>query len=169
MKCRRQPCTADCIISFRLPEIISSSDHVYFHLRKGILAETSAVFEEMFGAPNPSGHAVDNGSVLLTQSSRTLDKLFRLYYPVRDPDIPTLKDALCVFAAAEKYMVPYAVKRMPEVMLTFADREPLPMWATFYSLGMSSEALQAAHQTILGRSVHEEAYPGDGVCGCCRI
>ena len=53
--------------------VIRSSDHVYFHLRKGVLAEASAVFEEMFGAPIPSGHAVDNGSVLLTQSSRTLD------------------------------------------------------------------------------------------------
>ncbi|KAI0746918.1 hypothetical protein C8Q80DRAFT_806075 [Daedaleopsis nitida] len=123
---------------------ICSSDKVLFHVRKGILAEASGVFEEMFGAPNPSAVPPDEIPVQLQERPCVFDRLFRICYPVPDPTISTIQDTLGILDAAEMYMMPYPAERMLRLLARLAQKEPLRLWAIFYSRGLPEEARRAA-------------------------
>ncbi|KAI9511498.1 hypothetical protein F5148DRAFT_1321161 [Russula earlei] len=87
--------------------IIRSSDHVDFHVHKGILGIASVVFEDMFNAPGPSpGEQGRNTRIInLVEDSKTLHRLLTAIYPI-DCSIPeTLEDALSLLIACQKYQM----------------------------------------------------------------
>ncbi|KAI0746917.1 hypothetical protein C8Q80DRAFT_806379 [Daedaleopsis nitida] len=114
----------------------------------------------MFGAPN--SFEEPSTPILLEESSRTLDLLFRLCYPVRDPKISDVGYALQVLDAADKYMMEHAAERMREVLLGLADKEPLRLWAAFYIRRLPEEALVAT-QLFVTKHLDDYVYELESV------
>ena len=85
--------------------ILRSTDNIYFNVRRGILAEASPIFEDMFAQSSPAQDAalslryedetIDGVPVILMhETSFVIDFLFRLYYVPFDIRCPeTIDDA----------------------------------------------------------------------------
>ncbi|GBE84150.1 hypothetical protein SCP_0601280 [Sparassis crispa] len=109
---------------------VCSSDNVNFGVHRIILAEASPVFETTFQLPQPLD-AQNHHVVSLTEESGTLDKLFRICYPVPDPPLDCLEDVEAVLAAAAKYDMDEAQAVCKKALLDadLVQRDPVGVYA----------------------------------------
>ncbi|GBE89558.1 hypothetical protein BKA93DRAFT_800187 [Sparassis latifolia] len=134
--------------------VVASADDIAFRVHKNILAEASSVFEHMFGSPQPqhdSSDAVRGDEVFdglpvvhLTEHSTTLENLFRLCYPVRDPIITSLEAVRDTLVAATKYDMEEATELLVARLKEFAGAKPLQVYAIAYRHESEEVALAAA-------------------------
>ncbi len=130
--------------------VLRTSDQVDFYVRKGILAEASMIFEDMFGIAqggNVNGESV-TPVISMTENSCTIDFLLRVYYPVDNSQLETGEDALSALEAARKYMMDYAMKEAKKQFIIHAEKEPLRMYAIACSRGLHEEMRMAAKASL---------------------
>ncbi|KAH9926999.1 uncharacterized protein B0H18DRAFT_1118738 [Fomitopsis serialis] len=135
--------------------ILRSSDFVDFHVRKGILAEASDVFDVMFLLPQPPAVEIledtRNGKPVILfrdEESRTLERLLRLCYPGRAPSIGDLDDLRPVIHAAVKYDMPEVLEALKETLRSFMDTVPIRVYAIALIFKFEDEAKAAAKASL---------------------
>lgn len=141
--------------------ILRSSDLVDFRVRKGILAEASGVFEDMFGLPQPATDQVpaDNLPVVkLEENSSVLDRLLRLCYPGNAPRIEDLDELRPVIRAAIKYDMQEVLSTLKENLRSFAETMPVRVYAVALRFGFEEETREAA-RAFLARPVESADVP----------
>ncbi|KAI0919320.1 hypothetical protein AcV5_002272 [Taiwanofungus camphoratus] len=135
--------------------ILRSSDNVDFHLHRVVLGLASDFFEDMFSLPHPlseKGHDVhpETGLPLVhvTEDSRTLDRLMRLCYPVKDPILEDASTVGDVLKAATKYQLEDVIARSRGLLSAFTSKDPLLVYAIACSLQLEPEAAAAARAYV---------------------
>lgn len=132
--------------------ILRASDHVDFRVRRAILIEASPFFEDLFSLPQPQIDSlrIEPEPIAMPESSRVLNILLRLCYPLEDriPSDLQLEDARAVLEAAVKYDIRTAIKPMCSSLRDFAQEQPLHVYAIACILRLESEARHAAQEAI---------------------
>jgi len=140
--------------------IVRSSDSVDLKLHKCILSVASPFFNTLFSLPQPP----DEPSVTMTppneesalpvvdvtEDARTLCALFRLVYPIADPDLSVLSQLALVLGAAKKYQLEQAFLNSQKQMLVFAESEPIRsyMLGCFYKNTRIAQAAARASRRL---------------------
>lgn len=136
--------------------ILRSSDGTDFRVRRGVLAEASSIFEDMFTLPQPipDKNAINGDDisqdpiVFLSEPSRTLDYLLRFCYPIPNPTLPTIDDVFSVLEAAHKYMMDDVVTEVRRQFCWHGERDPLRMYALACARGWPEEMRIAARASL---------------------
>ncbi|KAH9832642.1 uncharacterized protein C8Q71DRAFT_861024 [Rhodofomes roseus] len=144
--------------------ILRSSDRVDFRVRRGIPAEASNFFEDMFQLPQPAvGRSLEETRdalpiVDMEEDSSTLERLLRLCYPAagNTPKIENLDDLRRVIRAAIKYAMPQLLDTLKGDLRSFADAYPVRVYAIALVLKLEDEA-RAAAKAFLAFSILESA------------
>ncbi|KZT07325.1 uncharacterized protein LAESUDRAFT_699242 [Laetiporus sulphureus 93-53] len=128
--------------------ILRSSDGVDFRVKKAIIAEASTFFESLFTLPRlqaASDEYRDGLPVIpMTEDKNTLEKLLRIFYPVRDPDID-LHEIAPLLDAARKYDIDVVMDViMRKLEASYAKTAPLKAYAVAVHFHLTSEAVEAA-------------------------
>lgn len=133
--------------------IVRSSDNVHFRMYKVILAKASGVFKNMFTVPQPEGRIFmaddeEIPGVVLTEDSGTLNMLFRLCYPVPDPNPACLGDISHLLAVCDKYEMEGIMKNLEKPLGEFTESDPLRVFAIACRAKFTETARQAARQCL---------------------
>jgi len=134
--------------------ILRSSDLVDFHVRRGILAEASDVFDDMFLLPQPPATEIlaetRNGQPVIPvdEESGTLERLLRLCYPGKAPSIGDLDDLRPVIRTAVKYDMPEVLEALKETLRSFMDTLPIRVYAIALIFKFEDEAKAAAKASL---------------------
>lgn len=131
--------------------ILRSSDSVDFHVCKAILAEACAFFEDAFSLPPEDADDDDDeflykGDVPVVEveeSSRTLDTLLRMCYPLPPPEI-AIADLSAVLGAALEYVMDGVTEAVKMQMKTLAVAHPLRVYFIALRHNLLDEARFAA-------------------------
>ena len=123
--------------------ILRSSDPLDFHARKAILAEASAVFDDMFNLPQPPASAstsvpsatrvhIDSSEykdglpvITLQEDSATLDALLRFCYPIPNKRIHDIDTLSRILTASMKYAMDGVTAMLREDLRRLASDFPL--------------------------------------------
>ncbi|KAI0765980.1 hypothetical protein BC629DRAFT_1270015, partial [Irpex lacteus] len=147
--------------------ILQSSDNVHFRVRKGILAEASSVFDELFTHATPALNAslrcgdemIDGVPVItMTETSSVLTFILHLSYPPSEVQhtLDNMDDALGAMTASHKYMMPYAEKvAAKQLALVVAKDDAIRVYAVACKRGMPEVMEIAARIWLDQPSVHE--------------
>ena len=144
--------------------ILRSSDLVDFRVRKGILAEASSVFDDMFGIPQPESTPLQGETrdglplVKLEEDSDILRWLLRLCYPGNTPRIGDLDNLRPIIRAAIKYDMPEVLRTLKENLSSFAESMPVRVYAIALQFRFEAEAREAA-RAFLARPVESADVP----------
>lgn len=131
--------------------VLRTADHVNFRVRRAILEEASVVFADMFLLPQPSP-GVDTQSspplISLTESSKTIEALLRICYPVSDPEFISLDELKPVLEAARKYQMDHVIEVLNKPLVLFAVAHPLQAYAVAVQFDLVDAARAAARLTL---------------------
>ncbi|KAL6300880.1 hypothetical protein BKA93DRAFT_501364 [Sparassis latifolia] len=143
--------------------ILRSSDNIDFCVHSVILSEASPFFKDMFSLQQPivdrtkSNNTVEyrDGRPVITvgEDSRTLDGLLRLCYPITDPELKDLLLVRPMLEAALKYQMDEATAITRKALRSFAEKEPLRIWAIACRLRLEEDAHYAAQFTLQQTSI----------------
>ncbi|KAL4062393.1 hypothetical protein V8B97DRAFT_2012745 [Scleroderma yunnanense] len=143
--------------------VLRSSDRVDFRVFKCILSLTSPIFKDMFtiGAPTLQ-HSSNPPVVPLSESSTTLDVLFRFIYPgvtQANPLFDTFNDAKLFLAAIAKYDIVATVREraLEIVNHQFLAERPVSIYAVACELGWQDLAQIAARETLKSKELARPA------------
>ncbi|EJF64447.1 hypothetical protein DICSQDRAFT_178862 [Dichomitus squalens LYAD-421 SS1] len=132
--------------------VLRSSDNVLFHVFRGILTTVSPVFSSMFSLPQPSFSHDGGGAptIVVTETSDTLDSFLRLSYPLPSPPkFASFDDAKRVLQVMHKFQVAWHSSLLVPALLPHIEKNPLRVYAYALHLGFGELALLAARQTLL--------------------
>nr|VWP02265.1 Extracellular lipase (EC [Ganoderma boninense] len=132
--------------------ILRTSDRVDFHVYSQILVAASPFFEGMFDVPQPplDQQELKYGRPIIdvSETSKALDTLLRICYPINKPDSRSLEEIELALAAAIKFEM-----ELPKTMLiaelkskTLTRRHPLEVWGIACRLGLEGVARCAAKE-----------------------
>ena len=135
--------------------ILRSSDQVNFRVHKSLLAMSSPFFKDLLSLPQPPGDELVDGLpvVQLSEDADLLNSLISLLYPIRRVKPDSYEKVFALLNACHKY-------DMESIQLYIRDevklgRFPVPVkdqafsaYALASSMGLSPEALHAAHLTL---------------------
>ncbi|KZT07326.1 uncharacterized protein LAESUDRAFT_124345, partial [Laetiporus sulphureus 93-53] len=131
--------------------ILRSSDGVDFRVKKAIIAEASTFFESMFTRPRlqaASDEYRDGLPVIpMTEDKNTLEKLLRICYPVRDPDID-LHEIAPLLDAARKYDIDVVTDVIMGKLEAYAVTDSLETYAIAIRHDLPSVAKAAARHSL---------------------
>jgi hypothetical protein len=134
--------------------ILRSSDGGYFKVHRGILAESSPLWEHMFDLPQPVSHGKRPETELplidVQEVDVILEALLRLCYPVTDPELAVLEHVIAVHAAAEKYEMQEAANICLRRIRALGEKHPLRV-LQFGLYNEDDEAIQAGARGYLLR------------------
>ncbi|KAJ7211922.1 hypothetical protein B0H12DRAFT_379395 [Mycena haematopus] len=136
--------------------ILRSSDLVDFHAHKAFLSYASAMFRDMFSFPapvteEPNMMKVGKPIVPLTESSKTVEKLLVLCYPLfSGHGFRDLDGVDGAYEAAHKYIISGGQKKLEQVLEEprFLEKEPHRVFAIACHRGMENLAKAAAMETL---------------------
>ncbi|KAH9913580.1 uncharacterized protein BXZ73DRAFT_22343, partial [Epithele typhae] len=128
--------------------ILRSSDRVDFYVHRNILAQASPVFADMRSIPQPSPisqeEAFDPPIVNVSEDEKTLRRLLFLCYPLKKPDIESLRDVELVLTAAIKYDMEWPISSLSDRLQSSANEHPLQVWAIACRASLEGIAQNAA-------------------------
>ncbi|KAI0760859.1 hypothetical protein BC629DRAFT_1051252 [Irpex lacteus] len=160
--------------------ILRSLDNIYFRLYKGVLANASPVFEDLFtDAQPPSVAGLEVGDeeidgvpiISLEENSQVLESLLRLYHepftpqPIdSDTSVTNICDTLLV---ARKYFMAYATTKTEELFGEVCKRgdSVLTAYAVACRKKMSKEIHTAAKASLLHATDFEQNPAFDEISG----
>ncbi len=160
--------------------ILRSSDNIYFRLYKGVLANASPVFEDLFTHAQPPSVAglevgdeeIDGVPVIsLEENSQVLESLLRLYHEPFTPqpiDSDTSVTNICgTLLAARKYFMAYATTKTEELFGEVCERgdSVLTAYAVACKKKMSQEIRTAAKASLLHATDFEQNPAFDEISG----
>ena len=121
--------------------VLRSSDNIDFFVSRAIMALASPIFADMFIVAEQTSASArsaatacgsDAPAVDLTEHGRGLDNFLRFIYPVKNPVIEKLEDALDVLEVASKYMVDHIAEEASKRFEMLAEEQPLRAYALAY-------------------------------------
>ncbi|KAF9813663.1 hypothetical protein IEO21_05434 [Rhodonia placenta] len=127
--------------------IIRSSDNVDLRLSRTILTIASSVLAEMLSQPS---FALTTTS--LPESGRILHMLFQVAYPMEDPRVSDLDEAIALHDTAEKYKMSFAMDFARRAFLQCTHANPLRAYFIAMQRKWTPEARQAASQALFLQS-----------------
>lgn len=146
--------------------ILRSADGVDFRVTKSVLVEASPFFHAMLSLPQPDTTSqVDSTSaatmldglpvIALTESSRVLDALLRICFPVEPPDeeLKDLKLIDALLSVGDKYDMTRVVYEARKALRTPEFSEPgtaLKVYIIAYRHRLANEARKAARDMLKG-------------------
>ncbi|PIL24757.1 hypothetical protein GSI_12643 [Ganoderma sinense ZZ0214-1] len=124
--------------------ILRTSDRVDFHVHSQILIVASPFFEGMLNVPQPppdqqqlkSGRPI----IELSETSKALDPLLRICYPINKPKNRSLEEVELSLAAAMKFDMELPTTVLMEDLESFASSRPLEVWGIACRLRLESVA-----------------------------
>ncbi|KAI1790305.1 hypothetical protein LXA43DRAFT_519293 [Ganoderma leucocontextum] len=133
--------------------IIRTSDHVDFHVYSQILIAASPFFEGMFDVPQPplDQQQLKYGRPIIdvSETSKALDPLLRICYPINKPKGRSLEEIELALAAAMKFEMELPTTVLTEELYTLSKYgHPLEVWGIACRLRLESVA-RAAGQALL--------------------
>ncbi|KAH9948958.1 hypothetical protein B0H21DRAFT_890097 [Amylocystis lapponica] len=135
--------------------IIRSSDGSDFRVFKEILAIASPVFKQMFALPceNAAQQASDDTVagipvIHVSEEGQTIKMLLSLFYPVPPQTFTKLEEVRAVLEVARKYEMEVVKMRVESALMSFAQAEPLQVFALARTY-MSEEVVQRAARCTL--------------------
>ena len=141
-----------------LTVVLRSSDDIDFFVIKSILAKVSVVFRDMFDLPNAAPEVSsplesDNQRhglpvIQVTETSRTLNIVLRLCYPVENPDLNNLEDIRLFLEARRKYMIEAFDQTIKDALAQIAESRPFSVYALASRYALEDVANDAAKQTL---------------------
>ncbi|TDL26741.1 hypothetical protein BD410DRAFT_836571 [Rickenella mellea] len=132
--------------------ILRSAQGDDFRVYKVILREASPVFRDMLALPQPKpqrrSEINDDGlpTITVTESSRALDNLLRICYPIPSPEITDIREIEEVLEAALKYDVKLAIGEMRRALKGCCNA--VGVFAVACLLKWEDEARQAAYELL---------------------
>lgn len=161
--------------------ILRSCDNVHFSLYKGVLANASSIFKDLFANAQPSSQAelrtegeemdgvpvisMEESSAVLTQLLRVYHAPFSLQISVDDTTVSTLCSTIL---AARKYFMTYAddeAKKLLNKVCLDNSRFAVQAYAIACKNGMASEMQAAAKAWLLHAPNYEENAALDHISG----
>ena len=146
--------------------ILRSSGPLDFRARKAILAEASAVFDDMFNLPQPPASAstsvpsatrvhIDSSEykdglpvITLQEDSATLDTLLRLCYPIPKKPIQGIDTLARALAASIKYVMEGVTAMLREDLRRLASDYSLRAFCLAAQHGFAQEAKHAVRASL---------------------
>ncbi|CCM06993.1 uncharacterized protein FIBRA_09310 [Fibroporia radiculosa] len=122
---------------------VTSADSVNFRVHMAILSEASPVFAKMFSQPHKLAKTA-HPAFSVAEDSATLEALFRLCYPIRDPTLGTLREVCATLIAALKYQMAEAVEVLRARFVSLAPSDPLWAYTAACHLALEDAARAAA-------------------------
>ncbi|KAK7677185.1 hypothetical protein QCA50_019894 [Cerrena zonata] len=136
--------------------ILRTSDEVDFRVFRVVLSLASPFFRTLFSLKQPSKDNELLPIIPVSESSRSLEPLLRICYPIPDPEVPDVPNVGDVLEAALKYEMEQATLIMKKALREAIRTEPLQVFAVACRLNLEEEALTAAmHFRGQARSVHD--------------
>ena len=133
--------------------ILRTSDRVDFHVYSQILIAASPFFEGMFDVPQPppDQQQLKYGQPIIdvSETSKALDPLLRICYPINKPKKRSLEEVELSLAAAMKFEMELPTTVLTEDLTNFASSRPLEVWAIACRLRLESMAKCAAKNMSL--------------------
>ncbi|TDL26728.1 hypothetical protein BD410DRAFT_532428 [Rickenella mellea] len=146
--------------------ILESAEGHRFRVVKAILIHASPVFETLLSLPQPPVVAVSSSNdhweqqldgglpvVKVTESSRTLDTLLRICYPITSPHLDDLTEIDHVLEAALKYELEVAISELRKALQAPKFRDPSNALVVFVIAcrnKLGDDARRAALDTLKG-------------------
>ena len=126
--------------------ILRSSDGVHFRVFKIILSLASPIFADMFSIPPPASKQSDDEIqvVDLSEHSKVLDVALRHLYPIRSPDMITLRDTSILAEFARKYQVDALEKFITRYLAENVEQDPVGVYAIAATYGHKDVGAKAA-------------------------
>ncbi|KAH9942389.1 HAD-like domain-containing protein [Epithele typhae] len=121
--------------------IFRSGDGVHFNLYKVIVAKASSVMKDMFALPDTS---LTPQIVELTEDAESLEHLFRLICPVKNPTLTSVDALSAVLKAAHKYDMQAVTEDLLPIARQLISTDPLRIYAVAYVLELEELAREAA-------------------------
>lgn len=100
--------------------VILTSDGVLFYVHKTILSFASQFFRDMFGLNKPSGNFDPSAEpIAVSETSKTINYLLRMVYPVEKPALSSLTLTVDVWEASHKYQMALTEKYAQEAVRSY--------------------------------------------------
>ncbi|OCH91492.1 hypothetical protein OBBRIDRAFT_834150 [Obba rivulosa] len=143
--------------------ILRSRDGTDFYLHKAILSSCSQAFAAMLNGTDSVFAVVKDGAmpiIPLEEDAATLDNLFRICYPLPDPDFKDAQMIYNVLEASRKYIIEHASQfcRQALVSLDVLNKDPFSAYTISCYFGLEEEARKAARH-----SLHHAFEPGESM------
>ncbi|KAF8998810.1 hypothetical protein BDQ17DRAFT_1283052, partial [Cyathus striatus] len=129
---------------------ILSSDNVEFRIHQLILRLASPTMMENLSTNEEGKHRL-----LLPEDSRTLSKIFSLYYPGTDVDDVDATLALSLLSAVRKYKMVKATKTVKILMTEKMHTDPLRMYLAFTRNECLEDAAIVARNALFQKPLQE--------------
>ncbi|OCH91502.1 hypothetical protein OBBRIDRAFT_689988, partial [Obba rivulosa] len=131
---------------------IRSSDGVVFYVQKAILCIASHTFAAMCGGTDSFARFEEPGlpGLILTEDAKTLDALFRICYPVENPELKSVAVIFAVMEASRKYMVDVGTHACIKAIMhpDFLKQDPFSVFAIACHFQLTDDAHVAAKETL---------------------
>jgi hypothetical protein len=140
--------------------ILRSADKVEFRVFKMFIAFASPIFKDIFALPRASKGKSAGGDemkdhlpiIQMTESSRTIEILLKLCYPVFTSKLPELnvEDVIALWEAADKYGIEDVTKYARDALLAppLIEQEAVRIFAIACQNRWEREARMAARYTL---------------------
>lgn len=124
--------------------ILRTPDQVDFHVYSQILVVASPFFEGMLDVPQPplNQQELKYGRPIIhvSETSKALDPLLRICYPINKRKKLTAEEIEVALAAAMKFEMEFAITVLTENLHTLAKSSPLEAWGIACRLRLESVA-----------------------------
>lgn len=132
----------------RADTILRSSDCTDFYVHRAILSLVSPVFETMFRLPQPeSAPAVP--VINMQESSASLDRALRFFYPAAQPMVATLDELKEVIEIlVSKYDMECVVPTVKQHLDKYRSSDPLAVYTIAVAYRWEDVALAAAKESL---------------------
>ncbi|KAJ7057302.1 hypothetical protein C8F01DRAFT_939296, partial [Mycena amicta] len=141
--------------------ILRSSDNVDFYVQRVVLSLASPVFADMLSLPLPKAETVEPGAtvVQMAESSASLERLLRLFYPGATPLLAKSALELCetLELALGKYDMQHLVPLAQMHAARFLHSDPFDVFAIASHFNWANIARQAA-RACLTHPLRESLY-----------
>ncbi|KAJ7304813.1 hypothetical protein DFH08DRAFT_1055169 [Mycena albidolilacea] len=127
--------------------ILRSSDGVDFYVHRTILSLVSPVFETIFSLPQPE-LSTALPVIDMQESSATLDRALRFFYPGTHPNAETLDELRGIIDVLMKYDMQSVISVAKYYLEKYHALHPLAVYAIAFRYGWKDVAIAAAKETL---------------------
>ena len=136
--------------------VLQTIDHNEFCVHSSILAIASPFFRDMFTLPQGDIEKRPIAKIPVSETSKVLDTLLRLVYPIPDPTISSLEELAVVLDAAIKYDFAIAITFLRRHLISphFLQTSPIRVYALASRYGLDEEMKIASRYTLSINMLH---------------
>ncbi|KAJ3482883.1 hypothetical protein NLI96_g6676 [Meripilus lineatus] len=126
--------------------IIRTQDGVKFYVHRFILSLVSPFFSQMFNldqSPSTDNEPQEQPVVDVSESSRVIDTILRMCYPVAEPELSSLPSLVDCLVATSKYEMDFVMRKLKRPLRNFLKSVPLRVYALACQYALEDIAKEA--------------------------